>query len=86
MRDTYLIKKISDEVQVLCDMNSLKKLTKLVVTVNYRSHVDEEHIMKQLHHRDKKTFGPWTQIQVLRDDIQEQTAILHTIEGEKGDV
>jgi len=32
---------------------------------------------------DKKIFGKWTQIQVLRDDIQDQTAILHTIEGEK---
>jgi regulator of replication initiation timing len=85
MKDTYLIKKISEEVQVLCDMNNLKKLTKLVVTVNYKSNINEEHLRKQLHHMNKKTFGPWTQIQVLRDDIQERTAILHTVEGEKDD-
>jgi hypothetical protein len=85
MHDSYLIKKISDEVQELCKIDSLEKLTKLVVTVNYRSRVDEEHLMKQLKHRNKKMFGPWTQILVLRDDIREQTAILHVIEGEKGD-
>jgi len=83
MKDTYLIKKISEEVNELCKMNQLKKLTKLVVTVNHRSHVNEENLNHQLCHMDKKIFGKWTQIQVLRDDIQDQTAILHTIEGEK---
>jgi Zn finger protein HypA/HybF involved in hydrogenase expression len=86
MHDTYLIKKISKEVQELCKMNGLAKLTKLVVTVNYRSHVNEDNLMKQLGHMNKKMFGTWTQIEVLRDDIQDQIAILHTIEGEKSEV
>lgn len=85
MHDTFLIKKISEEVYELCKMNQLNKLTKLVVTVNHRSHVNEENLKQQLCHMDKKKFGIWTQIQVLRDDIMEQTAILKTIEGEKGE-
>lgn len=85
MHDTFLIKKISDEVNELCKMNQLKKLTKLVVTVNDKSHVNEENLNHRLHHLNKKVFGSWTHIEVLRDDnIQDQTAILQTIEGEKG--
>ena len=83
MQDKYLLKKISEEVQLLCNMNGFRKLTKLIVTVNYRSNVDEDNLLKQLHHMNKKTFGEWTEIQVLYDDIQEKTAILHTIEGVK---
>jgi hypothetical protein len=83
MKDSYLIKKISNEVQELCKMNELAKLTKLVVTVSYRSHVNEENLRKQLTHGNKKMFGAWTQIEVLQDDIQDQIAILQTIEGEK---
>jgi Zn finger protein HypA/HybF involved in hydrogenase expression len=85
MHDTFLIKKISEEVLELCKMNKLNKLTKLVVTVNHDSHVDEENLNHQLHHMNKKIFGEWTHIQVLRDDIQAQTAILQTIEGEKSE-
>jgi Zn finger protein HypA/HybF involved in hydrogenase expression len=85
MHDTYLIKKISEEVKELCRMNQLNKLTKLVVTVNHTSHVNEENLYDKLRHMNKKLCGSWTHIQVLRDDIQEQTAILQTVEGEKGE-
>jgi Zn finger protein HypA/HybF involved in hydrogenase expression len=84
MHDTFLIKKISDEVSNLCRMNGFYRLTKLVVTVNQSSHVNEENLLHQLHHTNKKLYGEWTKIQVLRDNIQDQTAILQTIEGEKG--
>jgi Zn finger protein HypA/HybF involved in hydrogenase expression len=83
MHDTFLIKKISEEVNELCKMNQFNRLTKLVVTVNHNSHVNEENLNHQLHHMNRKVFGGWTQIIVLHDDIQEQSAILQTIEGEK---
>lgn len=83
MHDMFLIKKISDEVIQLCKINRLNKVTKLVVTVNHRSHVNEENLTKQLLHLSRQIFGPWTIVQVLRDDIQDQIAILQTIEGEK---
>ena len=83
MQDKQLIKKIGDEVEVLCGMIGYKRLTKLAVTVNYKSHVNETNLLKYLQHKDKKVFGAWTQLQVSLDDIQEKTAIIHNIEGEK---
>ncbi len=83
MHDTLLIKKISEEVNELSKMNELIKVTKLVVTVNHKSHVNEGNLYDHLHHMSKRRFGPWTQIQVVRDDIQDQVAILQSLEGEK---
>lgn len=82
---TSLIKKISEEVNELCKMNQYKKLTKLVLTVNYDSDISEDKLRKRLQHTDKKKFGKWTQIQITKDNIHNQTAILRVIEGEKSD-
>ena len=84
MHDTFLIKKISEEVNNLCKMNGYTRLTKLVVTENEKSYVNEENLLHQLRHTNKRLYGPWTNIQVLRDDIRDETAILQAIEGEKG--
>ncbi|MDF2538658.1 MAG: hypothetical protein K0S76_1679 [Herbinix sp.] len=83
MQNKNLIKKISDEVIELCRMNSLTKLTKLVVTVSHTSNVNEEKLIHRLRHSNKKIFGSWTHIKVLKDDIEESTAILQALEGEK---
>lgn len=83
MQDRKLIKKISDEVNELCRIHHLKKLTRLSVTVNHQSKIDEKILLRKLKHMDKQRFGYWTRIVVSHDDINQQAAILTELEGEK---
>lgn len=81
MKDSVLIKKICDEVKNLCNIHHYTKVMKLELSVNYNSLVDNQNLYKNLRSTSKKIFGPWTEIIISRDDIQEQTAILHNVEG-----
>lgn len=85
MQDALLIKKISEEVNKLCKMYRYKKLNNLVLTVNENSQVNEKNLYKKLHQMNKSVIGDWTRIQILYDDIREQTAILQSFDGEKRD-
>ncbi|MCM0647771.1 hypothetical protein NBE98_05195 [Clostridium swellfunianum] len=85
MHDTILLNKISDAVNQVCGMNNIKKVNKLAVVVNNNSHVNEENLYDHLQYACANLIGEWTEIQVQRDDILEQTAILHSIEGEKSE-
>ena len=85
MHDTILLNKISDAVSQVCEANNFKKVNKIAVVVNYRSHVDEHNLYEHLQNADGDLIGLWTEIKIEREDIQDQTAILHSIQGEKGD-
>lgn len=85
MHDTILLNKISSAVKEVCAANNIKKVNKLAVVVNHRSHVDERNLHEHLQNAEASLIGLWTEIKVEREDIQEQTAILHSIQGEKGE-
>lgn len=85
MHDTILLNKISDAVNQVCSMNNIKKVNRLAVVVNNNSHVNEDNLYDHLQYASANLVGEWTKIQVQRDDILEQTAILHSIEGEKSE-
>lgn len=85
MHDTILLNKISDAVSQVCEANNFKKVNKIAVVVNHRSHVDEHNLYEHLQNADGNLIGLWTEIKIEREDIQDQTAILHSIQGEKGD-
>jgi len=85
MHDTILLNKISDAVSQVCEANNFKKVNKIAVVVNHRSHVDEHNLYEHLQNADGDLIGLWTEIKIEREDIQDQTAILHSIQGEKGD-
>jgi Zn finger protein HypA/HybF involved in hydrogenase expression len=84
MHDTILLSKISEAVKETCIVNKIIKVNRLEVVVNQRSHVNENNLYEHLGKFNKELFGEWTKIYVSReDDIQDQTAILKSIEGEK---
>lgn len=83
MHDTMLLHKIDEQVQQLCIANHIQKINRLSVTVNHRSHVNEHNLLEHFKNTDSHLIGGWTKVIVNRDDIQDQTAILDSIEGEK---
>lgn len=85
MHDTILLQKISEEVNNVSIHNKIKKIYKLTVKVNHRSHVNEENLLEHLQFTNKELIGSWTAIKVIRDDIPDQIAILESLEGDHGE-
>lgn len=85
MHDTILLNKISEVLKETCLANNITKVNSLTVVVNHRSHVNENNLYEHLQHISNNLVGDWTKINMQREDIQDQTAILHNIQGEQGD-
>lgn len=85
MHDTILLNKISQGLKEICKTNNITKVDKLVIFVNYKSHVNEDNLYEHLKHEDDNLIGLWTKIKIERDDIPDQTAIIHGIQWVQGE-
>ena len=85
MHDTILLNKISEAVRQVCEASNIIKVNRLAVVVNHRSHVNNRNLYEHLHCEHGDLIGLWTEIKIEKEDIQEQTAILHSIQGEKSE-
>jgi Zn finger protein HypA/HybF involved in hydrogenase expression len=85
MHDTILLSKITEVVVQECKNNNINKVTELVIKVNNNSHVDERNLYEHLQNACGTYIGDWTNIKVQRADIEDQTAILQSIEGEESE-
>ena len=85
MHDTILLSKISEELKEICTTNNINKVNTFTVIVNHRSHVNEDNLYDHLQYADGNLVGEWTKINVQREDIQDQTAILKSIQGEQNE-
>lgn len=85
IHDTILLSKISEELKNICAANNINKVYTFTVIVNHRSRVNEENLYDHLQHSDWDLVGEWTKINVQREDIQDQTAILKSIQGEQSE-
>jgi hypothetical protein len=83
MHDTILLSKISDELKNICTVNNINRVKTFTVIVNYRSHINENNLYDHLQHTYGDLVGEWTEINVQREDIQDQIAILKSIQGEQ---
>lgn len=83
MHDTFLFENISKALTKISQNNNLKRITKLCVTVHVNSHINEENLYNHLINRNSELIGDWTKIKVKRDNINELTAIIDCVEGEK---
>lgn len=85
MHDTILLNKISEAVKETCINNNIKKVNNLTIVVGCGSHVNEENLYEHLQAESKDLIGEWTKIILNKEDIPNQTAILHSIKGEQYD-
>lgn len=83
MHDTILLSKISESLKEACIANKIKKVNILTVIVNHRSHVNPDNLYEHLQYANKDLVGEWTEIRVQKEEIQDQTAILKSIQGEE---
>lgn len=82
MHDTFLLNKISKSLKEICRLNMIKRLNYLSVIVNHNSHVNEENLLEHLQLHNKKIIGKDLVIEVQKQDIEDQTAIIQSIQGE----
>lgn len=82
MHDTFLLNNISKSLKEICDKSKIRKIYRLTVIVNYNSHVNEENLLKHLRQNNATLLGDDFRLKVKKEDIEDQTAVIHTIQGE----
>lgn len=82
MQDTYLLDKISNSIKEICNGKKIKRINEFTIVVNYNSNVDEENLREHLALNNKEHICDSLKIKIQREDIEEETAIIHSIQGE----
>ena len=82
MHDTYLLNKISQTLKEISEEHKIKRIDQLAIVVNHNSHINEESLKEHLELHNKEVIADELQIEIERDDIEDQTAIIYNIQGE----
>ena len=82
MHDTFLLNNISRSLNEICEKSKIRKIYRLTVIVNYNSHVNEENLLIHLKQNNAALLGNDFRLKVKKEDIEDQTAIVHSIQGE----
>jgi Zn finger protein HypA/HybF involved in hydrogenase expression len=82
MHDTFLLNKVSKALKEICEKNKIKEVEEFTIVVNCNSHINEENLSEHLKLYNKDIISEKLQIKIQREDIEEQTAIIHNIKGE----
>lgn len=82
MHDTFLLNKISKSLKELCEKNNIRIITQLTIVVSYNSHVNENNLQEHLKEHNKELLADGFKIIMQREDLEDQTAIIHSIQGE----
>ena len=85
MHDTILLSNISESIKKACTTNKIKKVNTLTIVVNHKSHVNENNLYEHLKDINGDLIGIWTKVKIENEDIQDQTAILKSIQGEQSE-
>ncbi len=83
MHDTFLFKRISDNLAALCEKEKIKEITKVYITVNPDSHVKEDTLRTELQSNIHTLIDKNIEIIVRNKELEEMTAIIHRVEGKK---
>lgn len=82
MHDTFLLNKISKSLKEICEQSNIIKVSQLTIVVNHNSHVNEENLQEIFIKNNKDLLDDEFKVTVKREDIEDQTAIIHSIKGE----
>ncbi|MDD2494097.1 MAG: hypothetical protein PHE29_02780 [Tissierellia bacterium] len=82
MHDTFLLNNISKLLGEICEQSKILKIDWLTIVVNHNSHVNEENLREHLLLNNANLLNSNFKIKVKREDIEEQTAIIQSIQGE----
>lgn len=82
MHDTFLLNKISHSLKEICKENNIKRIKQFSLVVNHDSHVNEENLLEHLKLHNPDIVAKELKIEIQREDIPSQTAIIKSIRGE----
>ena len=81
MHDTHLVEKISRSVIGLCAEKKIYAINELCVSVHKNSHVTEDTLLDFIKNAKSSLVDGETRIRILRDQFQENTALIRYIDG-----
>ncbi|HCW04319.1 MAG TPA: hypothetical protein DGK91_07195 [Clostridium sp.] len=82
MQNSYLLDKISNSIKDICSGKKIRRINEFTIVVNYNSNVNEENLREHLIQYNKEHIAERLKIKIQREDIEEETAIIHSIQGE----
>lgn len=82
MHDTMLLDKISNSLGELCRSHNIIRIKKLSLIVDNNSHINSSNLYEHMQDSNKGLIGEWTKIEVEKEALDNQVAIIHSIEGD----
>ena len=82
MHDTFLLTKISKMLCILCEENKIEKVKYIKIIVNRNSHINVNNLSEHLLMHNNEILTHDFMIDIIKDNIDEQTVIIETIQGE----
>ncbi|MBB6218611.1 Zn finger protein HypA/HybF involved in hydrogenase expression [Anaerosolibacter carboniphilus] len=82
MHDTILLGRISQALDGLCKENNILKVDQILVGVSPNSHVNSENLKTYLQEHNAPAVGEWTDVLVQKEEIEEQSAVIHSLKGD----
>jgi Zn finger protein HypA/HybF involved in hydrogenase expression len=82
MHDTILLERISQALGGLCKENNILKVDQIFVGVSVNSHVNSENLKVHLQEHNAPIVGEWTDVSVRTEDIEDQSAVIHSLKGD----
>jgi len=82
MHDTFLLKRISESLSDLIIEYKLSRVIKLRITTSMNSHIHTDNLYEHLLSEHNGIIGEWTEIIIEKQDIDDLTAVIESIEGE----
>lgn len=82
MHDTFLNERIYEGLLKLCQEYKIKRLSKVVITVNIDSHISEKSLRDLFIGRHSKLIDTKTEVVIKKQDAGKLNAIIEGIEGE----
>ncbi len=82
MHDTFLLSKISHSLKEICNENKMNRIEQFTLVVNHDSHINEGNLLEHLKFHNSDIISNELKIEIERKDIEKQTAIIKSIQGE----
>jgi hypothetical protein len=82
MHDTFLLNRISETVKELCYADKIIRITKLKIITKYNSHIQRDNLYEHLLRNHSGVVGEWTELIIVRQDIEDLTAVIELLEGD----
>lgn len=80
MQDNILLNKISQALEEICEKGKINTIKAFTLIINEDSPIDEESLLKYVNLHNKDRVGKDLKIDIQREDLGKQTAILANIQ------